>query len=181
MVDWKKVLIPALVLGLGLSLLFAQFRYQWVSFANIWSSRIYIMLCIGIISLGHALTQTKPTSQWQHGLSMFIIMNIVLFMFGGFGQLNDAINGTTMTEGSGIWMGFDVLSTPFTSKAIEFAIIVQTIVGTLPAIILIFSVVSIWTADSPDEYGSAMMEFAMVLIILILFSFFGNLFGFAWV
>lgn len=181
MVNWKAILMPALIVALGLSLLFAQMIYNWVNFANIWSQRIYILLCTGVISIGHGMTKPTMNKKIQVGCIMFVVINVVLLLFGGFSYMNDALNGTTITEGSGIYLAYDVLSTPFTSKAIEFKIIVQTLIGTLPAIILIFSVVSVWTADSPDEMQAAIIEFAVVLGIVICFSFFGNLFNFAWV
>jgi cation transporter-like permease len=181
MVNWKHLLLPALIMALGLCMLFAQMIYEWVNFANIWSQRIYIILCTGVMSIAHGMTKVRMNSKLQSGLLMFVVLNVVLLLFGGFGAINDAINGTTITEGSGIYMAYDVLSTPFTSKAIEFKIIVQTLIGTLPAIILLFSVVSVWTADSPDEQQAAIIEFAIVLGIVLSFSFFGNLFNFAWV
>lgn len=133
------------------------------------------------MSLGHAMTQTEMSSKVKQGLLMFVVLNVAMLIFGGFSAINDAVNGTTITEGSGIYMAYDVLTTPFTSKALEFKIIVQTLVGTLPAIILLFSVVSIWTGDSPDEQQAALIEFVLVLGVVLVFSFFGNLFGFAWV
>jgi hypothetical protein len=181
MVNWKHIFMPALVMALGLCLLLGQLVYQWLDFANIWSSRIYIILCTGVMAIAHGMTKIQMKTKLQNGLLMFVVLNVVLLLFGGFSVINDAINGTTITEGSGIYMAYDVMASPFVSKAIEFKIIVQTLIGTLPAIILMFSVVSVWTADSPDEMQAAVIEFAVVLGIVLAFSFFGNLFGFAWV
>lgn len=181
MVEWKRIVLSTLLIVFGFILLFGQMLYGWLTFANVWSQRIYVILCTAVISLGHAFTQDTLNSKLKHGFLLFIALNVVMLLFGGFSAINDAINGTTITEGAGIYMAYDVLSTPFTSKALEFKIIVQTLIGTLPALILIFSVVSIWTADSPDETQGAVIEFIIVLVVIVSFSFFGNLFNFAWV
>lgn len=180
MVDWKKILIPGLIVLLGVLLVFLQYRYQYLTFANDWSGRIYLLLCTGLISIGHGMVQNDVSSKIKHGVIMFILINVLLWACGMFTMANDALNGTTVTSESGIWIGFDTLTTPFTSKALEFKIIVQTLVGVIPATVLVLSLISVWTADSPDEQQGALIEFALVLAILIAFSFFGNLFGFDW-
>jgi len=171
----------SLLTAFGMIMLFAQLLWQMFSFPNVWSQRIFIVLCLATISLGIGWVKTDMGSRLNTALISFTILNIALILFGGAGMINDAVNGTTITEGSGVWMAFDTLSTPFTSKAIEFKIIVQTLIGTLPAIILVFNVVTILIASDPDETQSAILEFVMVLGVLISFSFFGNLFGFAWI
>ena len=180
MVNWKQLLLPSLLTVFGLVMLFAQMLWEMVDFANVWSQRIYILLCMGTMSIGVGMVKTEMSAQISRSVLSFALMNIAFIMFGGFGAINDAVNGTTLTAGSGIWMSYDVMSTPFTSKAIEFKIIVQTLIGTLPAIILVFSIVTVLIASDPDETQSAILEFVMVLGVLISFSFFGNLFGFAW-
>jgi len=181
MVNWKQLLMPSLLTVFGMVMLFAQLLWQMFSFPNVWSQRIFIILCLATISLGIGWVKTDMGSRLNTALISFTILNIALILFGGAGMINDAVNGTTITEGSGVWMAFDTLSTPFTSKAIEFKIIVQTLIGTLPALILIFAVVSIIMADTPDETQSAVLEFIIILTVIIVFSFFGNLFGFAWI
>ena len=181
MVNWKQLLMPSLLTAFGMIMLFAQLLWQMFSFPNVWSQRIFIILCLATISLGIGWVKTDMGSRLNTALISFTILNIALILFGGAGMINDAVNGTTITEGSGVWMAFDTLSTPFTSKAIEFKIIVQTLIGTLPALILIFAVVSIIMADTPDETQSAVLEFIIILSVIIVFSFFGNLFGFAWI
>ena len=173
--------MPSLLTSFGMIMLFAQLLWQMFSFPNVWSQRIFIILCLATISLGIGWVKTDMGSRLNTALISFTILNIALILFGGAGMINDAVNGTTITEGSGVWMAFDTLSTPFTSKAIEFKIIVQTLIGTLPALILIFAVVSIIMADTPDEMQSAVLEFIIILTVIIVFSFFGNLFGFAWI
>lgn len=181
MVNWKHIFLPGLIMILGLLLLWGQMLWGWLDFANVWSQRIYLILCFAVISLGYSLTFINMTDKVKQGLLMFIVLNVAMLLFGGFAAINDAVNGTLITEGSGIYVAYDVLTTPFTSKALEFKIIVQTLIGALPAIIVVFSVVSIWTSDSPDEQQAAIIEIALVLGVILAFSFFGNLFGFAWV
>jgi hypothetical protein len=173
--------MPTLLTVFGMVMLFAQLLWQMFSFPNVWSQRIFIVLCLATISLGLGWIKTDMGSRLQYALISFCILNIALIMFGGAGMINDATNGTTITEGSGVWMAFDTLSTPFTSKAIEFKIIVQVLIGTVPTLILVFSIISIIMADTPDETQNAILEFIIILGVIILFSFFGNLFGFAWI
>lgn len=181
MVNWKQLLLPVFFIATGLILLYGQMLNQWLTFANITSQRIYIVLCTALISIGHGLSKTETSKRVTQGILLFIILNVALLIFGGLTSINDAINATNITGGSGIFIAYDTLSTPFTSKALEFSIIVKTLVGLLPAIIVSFSVISVWISSDPDELQSAILESAIVLAIVIAFSFFGNLFNFAWV
>ena len=41
--------------------------------------------------------------------------------------------------------------------------------------------VSVGIADSPDEQQSAFLEFILLLAVMVVFSFFADLFGFSWI
>jgi hypothetical protein len=181
MVNWKQLLVPGVITGIGLAVLYGQYRYQWISFANMWSGIIFVELCLALIAVGQGMMKIDIGSRIKYGILSFVLNNVALLIIGGIATMNDAVNGTTLTSSAGAYVAFDTLSTPFTSKALEFKIVVDTIVGAVPSMMLIVSVISIWTAGGPDELQSAVFEIIIVLAVLTGFAFLGNLFGFAFV
>jgi hypothetical protein len=174
---WYKHLIAVLCTLLPLLAIMLNFKYQFLPWANQISGVIFIEAMLLIIAFGQAYS--CPTYKFTIGLLSFCLTNVALFAIGGFGVMMDAIgNGESFVGSSGIYIAFDTLSTPFTSKALEFKIIVDTIVRTIPTIVLLVAVVKIWIAANSEDTLGAVIETAIILGVLLAFGFLGNLVGF---
>jgi hypothetical protein len=180
MVNWSKNITSVLLTVLGVVLLQSEYLYAYISWANAWSARLFVIGCTIIIGLGVGLIRTEMSARIKVGTLTTILLNVALLAIGGFGITNDAVNGTAITTGSGIYVAYDTLSaisTIYTSKAAEFAIIVNTIAALVPTIVLIVIVVQIFGADDANR-ADVMITCGLILAVLLGFGFLGRTIGF---
>lgn len=178
MINWKRVIISLLLTWAGLLMILLQFKYSFIPWANTWSARFFIIGMAVIIAIGQGFIRENLGDQIKIALLTFALEIVGLVAIGGFGVTQNALNGVDFIGSSGYWIAFDTLSTPFTSKALEFKIIVETILKLIPSIVLLVGIISTWTASDPDELQSALIETILSLGIMLAFGFVGNLIGF---
>lgn len=176
--DWKKIGISLLLTWIGLFMILLQYKYSFIPWANLWSARIFIIGMLIVIAIGQAYLKNSWADRIKYGLLTFAIEIIGLLAIGGFGVTQNALNGVDFVGSSGYWIAFDTLSTPFTSKALEFKIIVETILKLIPSVVLLMGILSTWTASDPDEMQTAIIETVISLVLMLAFGFVGNLIGF---
>lgn len=176
--DWKKIGLSLLFTWIGLFMILLQYKYSFIPWANTWSARIFVIAMLILIAIGQGLIRESRVNQIKIGLLTFALEIIGLLAIGGFGVTQNALNGVDFVGASGYWIAFDTLSTPFTSKALEFKIIVETILRLIPSLVLMMGIISVWSNDGPDEMQSALIETGISLVIMLAFGFVGNLIGF---
>lgn len=176
--NWKKIGFSLLFTWIGLFMILFQYKYSFIPWANTWSARIFILAMLAVISIGQAVIRNARSDQIKFGLLTFALGVIALLAIGGFGVTQNALTGVDFVGTSGYWIAFDTLSTPFTSKALEFKIIVETILKLVPSIVLLVGILMTWTASDPDELQTALIETFLSLGIMLAFGFVGNLIGF---
>ena len=176
--NWKKIGLSLLFTWIGLFMILFQYKYSFIPWANTWSARIFVIAMCLLIAIGQGLIRDSRENQIKIGLLTFALELIGLLAIGGFGVTQNALSGVDFVGSSGYWISFDTLSTPFTSKALEFKIIVETILKLIPSVVLLVGIISTWTASDPDELQSALIETVLSLFIMLAFGFVGNLIGF---
>jgi len=169
---WKNEIVMAIMISAGILLFYFQVGMGIFNFMNVWSQRIFTCLVLFLISLGIGYGQEGivKVTKWT-----FVTLLVPLVAFGGLLWVNDVANGTTITAGAGGWYALDVLGT----VASILTVIVSTIVQIVPYVVLVISIVHAFAADSPDEYGTAAIEFVIAVVMLVAFYFLGGLFGFS--
>lgn len=96
-------------------------------------------------------------------LSAAIIIGVPMII-SGILVINDAAQGTELTETKGIWFVMDAMS----SQVTEWTALLQTIVGLVPVAVVVVGVVFIYIGDGPDEYATAALETAFAIGVCVL-------------
>lgn len=174
---WVKFSIQVACTLTGLLMLFYQFNYQLFDMSsNVFNSRIYAVLCFGIIAFGFAYP-SHPN--YIHMLMRFCLTFGVLvvgfFLVGGILVSNDAMTGTNYV-GENYWIAYDSLGgiEQFGKAAIMIA---QAMIYIVPLCILCSTVVMIFYADQSDEMQSVVIEGLIAFGFMALYGFLGNYFG----
>lgn len=168
-----QVALELILVSIGFILLAAQ---AWGNIfnmgANEWNARVFGLLCIGLIALGFSLSGTDAQDKGYRFFIVFGIMTIIWFIFGGVLVANDTLNDTDYSGGN-LWVSFDSLG-----NVAEWAAIRDFVVYSVPAGILIATVVMLFYVDS-TEISEVVIEGALSFGFTILYAWImSNFFGF---
>jgi hypothetical protein len=165
------------------AILLSQSTLNWIEFANAESARYFGLGMILISSLGVGFL---PNGGWMHSVKYFslaLITQLIIFLIGGSFGLLDANAEGLITEGTynlgsgGMWYALDGLSGLSTAVgALEW--IVGLIAKIVPIFVIVWGIIGILTADSPDEYTSPLIETGIGIVMLAVFYGIGSLVGF---
>jgi hypothetical protein len=126
------------------------------------SRRIVTEILLVIMSLGFTITPKSMDDKVKQFTASLLLMNLSMFIFGGFIAINDILEGTNVSGSSGIYFGLDSLST----TATDFTVIIDTIITLIPSVILIMGIIGMFVSSSPDEMQTAVIEAVVGLALL---------------
>jgi len=170
---WFRFIIQAVFTTVGFMLLVWQVHEQGLNMGNnVWNARLFAFLAFFIISFGWAFAGSTSANKIKRFLGSYSILVTAWFLIGGIFITNDAMQGTNTTGGNA-WIAFDTMM----GIGREFLFIVQGIVIAVPVGILIFTVMSVFHADTSDDIQSAVIEGGLALAFLIAYAWMGSTFG----
>jgi hypothetical protein len=179
---FKHILGYLLALG-PWGIMLSQASLNWIEFANPESARYF---GFGMILLSAVGVGLLAGGGWMHSVKYFmlaLIFQLIIFLIGGsFGLLDaasqsEAIMDSYALGSGGMWYALDGLSGLATAVgALEG--IVGIIAKIVPVAVIIWGIIGILTADSPDEYTSPLIETGIGIVMLAVFYGIGSLVGF---
>ena len=132
---------------------------------------IFTILMAVLISLGFAVQTDDKRKAIRNFTAVFAVLIGLPMIVAGLLVVNDTVNGTEVTGSLGIWFALDTIS----SQVAEWTIVIQTIIGIVPVVVVVIGVAMIFYADSPDEMLVPILETACAIGLMIFAAM-----GFGW-
>jgi hypothetical protein len=155
---------------LGFLMIFFQSTWNFLTFANDISARLWVFFGFIFIIGGWAMGGSTNKQMIYRGLLSATLLFGVYFLSGGALFMYDALSNTNYSEGS-LFIGFDAL--------IGVSAVIGTVVNAFkigfPIVVLAFTIISIFHAEDTGDYQSAILEGVMSTLFIIAFAFFGLL------
>lgn len=178
--DKKTVILGCISGGLlvaGLMLLLTQMQFGWLILDNPISKRVFTISCYVLVSSSFIPIML---GQIKKALTYSGITFVVLCAFSFFTGV-----GLDMLENSGTDFGV-VISDPYFvldalgGQVASWVPVLKTIFAMVPGVVVVIMILMLIAGDGPDEYVSVIIEFALVIVALVVFGIVGKYAGFGW-
>lgn len=126
-------------------------------------SAIFSILMGLAICSGFAIIEKSPRGMFRNFIVSAALLLGIPLLVSGLVAGNDAANGTTIAEGKGWWFTMDVIG----SQVAEWSWLIQTIVGLIPAAVIVVGIIMIYLSDNPDEMQTPIIETIVVIGLIV--------------
>jgi len=127
-------------------------------------SAIFSILMGLAICTGFAIIEKGPRGMFRNFIISAALLLGLPLIISGLIAGNDVANGTTLSEGKGWFFTMDVIG----SQVTEWSWLIQTIVGIIPAAVIVVGIVMIYLSDNPDEMETPIIETMVVVVIIVI-------------
>jgi len=157
-ISWLLIFVPVILLILQ------QVNGLFAFRAGTYDSTIFTLICGGCMVAGYVYQERNPRDQLKKGIISALLFIGIPLIVGGVFTLNDATNGTTLTEGTGYLFALDTIGSQIT----EWTVVLKFITSIIPASVVVAGIIFIYMADTPDETQTAVIETALAIGLMIL-------------
>lgn len=158
LISWSLIFIPLALLLMQQSVGLFPFR------ENTLDATIFTVIMGVLMVAGYAYQERNPRDRMKKIIITSILFIGLPFIVGGMFALNDAVQGTTISGDKGYIFALDTIG----SSVSDWTIIIQFIVGIIPAAVVVTGIIFIYMADTPDEYQTAIIETLLAIGMMVL-------------
>jgi len=173
--DIARVILSFALQIVAIILLTGQFVYRWLAFANVESSRFYVIMLLIIAAIGTMLHSKQVSKGVVIGVITLIIEILGILIVGGVGMY-DA--GSQITLDGSLYATLDVISGGNAVIGVLSGL-VGVVINLIPYTVLMMGIIGILLSDNPDEMQTPIIEFAVSLGLMAVFYLFGNWLNFS--